>query len=723
MGVVRLAAVLLAIILVSIPPGHTREFGDQDTPVLITADELSRDDELGAVIARGNVEITQGDRILMADSVSYNEKSDTVSASGNVRLMEPTGEVIFAEFVELRDQFKNGIVKQIRVLLNDDSRFAAHEARRADGNLLVMKRGVYSPCEACKKNPDRPLIWQIKARQIEHDELRQEVRYQNAFLELFGLPVAYIPYFTHPDPTVKRKSGFLAPDFGAGGNLNGFVRTPYFLTFGDDKDATISPIYTVDEGLVFSGEYRQRFNKGEVKLSGSVTEADRTDTVNGVSVTEQDKLRGFGEFKGRYDIDPTWRIGADAQRSTDRTYLKRFDFFEIGQDVLSSNAYLEGFRPRTYAAANLYAFQDLRPPSSRPEQPIIAPLLQFNHVGEADRFSGRLSLDADFRLLTRTDGPTTQRVSFRPGYEISHTADAGFVTTFSASVLANFYNVQQTAGPTFRPDIQDNVSGRLLPRATLQWRFPFVNTSGSFRKLIEPIAMVTATPNGQNPKKIPNEDSTVFEADDSNLLSPDRLPGIDRVESGQRVVYGLRFGIYGSGNSQMTAFIGQSYRPHTDNSLNEDNFIEEGLSDIVGRVDLTPMRYVDILYRFAFSSDDLGRPKRNEVSFALGPPALKFEGFYSFVDASGDFQEREEIKLRVSTKITDHWSLVATTHRNLAEGRSLKHSGILRYEDECFGLELVGTRSFFDEEDIDPSDSLLIRIKFKHLGEVGTTTG
>jgi len=722
MHVVRIAAILFAAFLVLIPTGFARELSTQDKPVLITADELSRDEELGNVVARGNVEITQGERVLMADSVSYNEKSDTVSASGNVRLLEPSGEVIFAEYVELRDQFKNGIVKQIRIILNDDSRFAAQEARREDGNLMVMKRAVYSPCKACKENPDRPLVWQIKAQRIEHDEVQKEIRYHNAFLELFGLPVAYIPYFYHPDPTVKRKSGFLAPDGGAGGNLNGFIRVPYFLTLGNDKDVTITPIYTVDEGLVFSGEYRQRFNKGEIKLSGSLTEADRTETTNGVSVTENDKLRGHGIFSGRYDFDPTWRIGADAQRSTDRTYLQRFDFFENYQDVLTSNAYLEGFRPRTYAAANMYAFQDQRTETTRPDQPIIAPLLQFNHIAEADRFSGRLSLDTDFRFLTRSDGPTTQRITVRPGYEISHTAAAGYVTTFSASILTNFYNVNQTDNPTFRPDIEDNVSGRVLPRATIKWRYPFVNTSGSFRQLVEPVAMFTASPNGQNPEDVPNEDSTVFEADDSNLMSQDRLPGIDRVESGQRVAYGMRLGIYGSGNSQMTAFFGQSYRPHTSNRLNQDN-IENGVSDIVGRVDITPMKYVDVLYRFTISAEDLGHRERDELSFSLGPPALKFGGFYSFTAASPGFEQREEIKLRFSSKITDHWSIALATHRDLAQGRALEHSGIIRYEDECFGLELVGKRSFFDDEEIDPSDSVLIRIKFKHLGEVGTTTG
>jgi LPS-assembly protein len=178
-----------------------------DQPVLITADELSQDEELGTIVARGNVEITQGERVLLANTVSYNQKSDTVSASGNVTLMEPGGEVIFAEFVELTDKLKNGIVRQLRILLTDESRFAASEAERRDGNLTIMKRAVYSPCEACKKDPSRPLVWQIKAENVEHDQERQEIRYRNAFLEMFGVPVVYVPYFSHPDPTVKRKSG------------------------------------------------------------------------------------------------------------------------------------------------------------------------------------------------------------------------------------------------------------------------------------------------------------------------------------------------------------------------------------------------------------------------------------------------------------------------------------------------------------------------------------
>ena len=113
-----------------------------------------------------------------------------------------------------------------------------------------------------------------------HDKNTREIRYQNARLELYGVPVAYTPFFSHPDPGVKRKSGFLTPSFGLSGNLGTFIQAPYFWAIDESKDATFSPIYTRDAGVVFSGEYRQHFNSGEFVVSGSVSEADRNIGTN-----------------------------------------------------------------------------------------------------------------------------------------------------------------------------------------------------------------------------------------------------------------------------------------------------------------------------------------------------------------------------------------------------------------------------------------------------------
>ena len=171
----KMVIVALCIVLAG-GLAFAREQLSADFPVLLLADEINHDEELGTVVARGKVEIAQGNRTLLADSVSYNQKTDTVSASGNVVLHEPSGEVVFAEFVELSDQLKNGVIKRIRVLLDDESRFAANSAVRKDGNKTRMRRAVYSPCKLCEKDPDAPPLWQLKAERVEHDQEAREIR-------------------------------------------------------------------------------------------------------------------------------------------------------------------------------------------------------------------------------------------------------------------------------------------------------------------------------------------------------------------------------------------------------------------------------------------------------------------------------------------------------------------------------------------------------------------
>ena len=145
---VRILA-LIGLVWAGLAAGAPGAAGQAPTvqPVLLSADEITHDQKLGVVVAKGNVEIEQAGRILMADSVTYNQRENTVIASGNVSLLEPSGEVIFAEYMELRDDLKEGIVRGIRILLADDSRMAAAGARRSGGNLTRMTKAIFSPCK------------------------------------------------------------------------------------------------------------------------------------------------------------------------------------------------------------------------------------------------------------------------------------------------------------------------------------------------------------------------------------------------------------------------------------------------------------------------------------------------------------------------------------------------------------------------------------------------
>ena len=160
--------------------------GKTGSPVLLKADQLRHERKLGIVVGRGNVEISQDDRILRADTVSYNQNTDILSATGNVVLLESTGDITFADFVELSGDFKNGIIENIRILMSDDSRIAAVGGRRIGGDVIEMSKVVYSPCRTCV-GPGGPPIWQLKAIKVVHNKTEKIVEYRDAYMEFAGI--------------------------------------------------------------------------------------------------------------------------------------------------------------------------------------------------------------------------------------------------------------------------------------------------------------------------------------------------------------------------------------------------------------------------------------------------------------------------------------------------------------------------------------------------------
>ena len=720
MGKVRNIVIAAMCVLFACGQADSREPLLADLPVLLMADNIDYDEELGTVVARGKVEIVQGQRTLLADAVSYNQKTDTVSASGNVVLHEPTGEVVFAEYVELNDQLKNGVIKRIRILLEDESRFAANSAVRKDGSKTRMKRAVFSPCKLCEEDLDAPPLWQLKAERIVHDQESREIRYRDVFLEMWGYPIAYSPYLAHPDPSVDRKAGFLTPDFGTGGDVGAFVRLPYFIPIGEDKDVTVDPILTEDEGLVLSGEYRQSFRKAKLELRGSIAEVKRNDGGTDNSAQSDDRVSGHLEIASTYRLDETWRAGIDVKRTSDRSYLRKFDFFKLNPNTLRSNAKAEGFRGRNYIAANAYWFQDLRT-QDRAEQPIVGPVLDFNHMGEADRMGGRWQLDANLRTLFRDDNPNSQRISVKPGYRIGRTWNIGLVTTATASTQIDGYHIDDSgnSGGT-------SLEGRFFPQVAIEARYPFIRHAWMLQQIVEPIAMIIGAPNGSNPNQIPDEESTVFELDDTNLLSLDRFAGLDRVDSGTRAVYGLKLGMHGENFGDITAFLGQSYRFHTDRDLRDTKLLEETFSDYVGRIDVKPNRYIDLLYRFRFSESNFSN-RSSSVGFFVGPTAMKVNGNYLFVEegtAASNSGRREELQISLNSQINRYWSASLGTHRDLTgDGGSLEHYLRAKYLDECFGFNVTAQRRFTREIGAEPENRILFQFRFKHLGQVNSSAG
>ncbi len=695
----------------------TKEAENHEQAV-ISADEISYDESLNSVFATGNVEVAYGERILLADSVRYDRNQNSVVASGNIVLLEPSGEVMFAEYVDLKDQLRNGIIENMRILLSDDSRFAANGARRVDGRKTIMRKAVFSPCKVCEEEPDRPPLWQLKASTIIHDQDDRDITYYNAWLELFGVPVFYTPYLTHPDPTAERRSGLLTPRAGSSTIFGGFLRVPLFLAFSESIDMTVEPIITAKEPPILGLEYRQSFNNGLIKFSGSGTRADRESGDQLAPTIEQDVTRGHLFAEGGFDLDENWRTGFDYRRASDPTYLDRYDFFGDYGETLESKAFVEGFHGRTYSTGNTFGYQDLRLTDAE-EEPVVLPSFDHNYLSEADGQGGRWSVDANFRSTLRDEGPNTRRLSVKGGYAIPFISDYGLATTVSASVQADGYHMDQVE---VEGENENNVlAGRVIPRAAIEMRYPFVRGGQGIRQVIEPVAAFIAAPNNGNPAEIPEEDSVVVELDDTNLFSEDQIPGLDRVDTGQRAVYGLKAGLYGDRGGRMTGFVGQSYRLDNENRDGDTSDLHNGKSDYVGRLLISPDKYMDLLYRFRLAENDM-KLMRGETSVALGPPSLRLTGDHIYIAAeasNGLYPDREEINADLSSQLTDYWSVGMNTRRDMTkDGGPLEHGARITYEDECFRLALIFRRDFTSSVDLEEESVFSLEMVFKSLGNV-----
>jgi LPS-assembly protein len=682
---------------------------DRSAPVLFRADSVQHDRENGIILANGNVEITQGDRTLLADSVSYNQRADRVTASGNVSIVEPGGDVIFAEFAELSGDLKEGTMSAIRIRLTDDALITAASASRTSGIRNEMRKAVYSPCQLCEENPERAPIWQLKAYRVVHDQVAHDIEYEDAFFEFFGYPMLYTPYLSHPDPTVKRRSGFLAPTYGSNTELGPIVRVPYYYVLSPREDFTASLMMTGNEGRVFSGEYRNRFVGGLFVGEGSVT----YDGSQGV--------RGHLDAKLNYDINETWRTGLMPSFASDDTYLRRYEFHS--PETLTSRAYLEGFRGRNYAAANAYYFQGLRGDTNNAASPIVHPLADYNFVGEPGWGGSRWTMDANLLALTRREGTDTRRASLKTGWELPFTSSIGEVYRVHAGLQTDGYWVSDLASSNSTGGTESGTTGRAFPQFGVDWRFPFVRNGERSSQTIEPVLGFVVAPNVGENDLIPNEDSVDFELDDTNIFGLNRFGGLDRVEGGQRVYYGVNASVYGAKSGTAEMFLGQSLRRRADSTFAQGSGLNDKLSDIVGRVRLAPTGYLNLLYRFRVDKDGFV-PHRNEVTGTIGPPALQLSSTYVFIErnTTTELDLREQVSMSVTSRLTEHWSAQVSSVRDIEQDRTLNYGFRGTYADDCFAFRVSYRRTFTEDRDVRPQNTILFRVILRTLGSFESKT-
>jgi LPS-assembly protein len=659
---------------------------DDTRQILLQADEVVYDSNNKVVSAQGHVEIDDQGRILIADKVDYDQNADKVTARGHVSVTDQKGNVSFADHLVLRDRMREGAIAGFGALIGKNGRLAAVSAQRVGGTKFIGQRSVYSPCKICNQPGQRTPFWQVKSKRVVYDQVQHRIRFQDATVEFYGVPVFYTPYLSTPDPTVHHSSGILDPLVGSSATTGYYLRVPIYVAFNDSADMTIAPMRSLKDDDMLSAEYRQRWNNGGFWLQGTGA-YNPNGGLGGTGPQTYGSLFGAGRIA--LDNDGGWRTGFDLQLTSNNAYLKDFDISQL--DRLVNDVFIENDSGLSRFVISSYYFQGLRATDSASLIPYVLPEIDYNYIPTHDVAGGQFRLNINSALLGQTFGPDSQRLTAEVSWKKPFVAANGQLWTLQADVRGDFYHVDNDGLDAINyPNVPTGSHdySRGIPYLALDWRWPFVADGGEGRSfIVEPIAQAIAQPYGGNFAGLPIEDSNAFELDDNNIFSFNQLPGYDLIQSGPRANYGLMAEeIFNGGEAQ--AEIGQSYRLKTDPILDAYTGDTGTSSDVIGRVSVK-LAHFDVIDRIDLDRDN-GSLERNELTLSTSYGRTSFQVNYVYLPPSiaTGLGLQEQVTGQVDINIFHDWQLFTAVQEDVLTGQMLNAEYGLGYQNDCFGIAL-----------------------------------
>lgn len=692
----------------------------------IEADTLIRDDQAHTWTARGSVEIRYAGRTLRANEVVYNVTTDVTTARGNVQILNADGTYEYARVMTLDKGFHTGVAAAFSAHQMGNVTVSAAEAIRRNQDSMELNKAVFTACNICAKDqtPKQP-TWSIQASQIVQDPRRGLIYYRNAVIRVEGLPVMYTPIFWHPDPTAKRSSGFLAPNFIADSFLGFSYTQPYLWVISPSQELVIAPQINTKVVPLLEGEYRERFYSGQLDARFGYTYENEFDT-NG-NLYGSDSSRSYILGEGAFAPTTNWTYGFTAERVTDPLMFERYSINNVyeqrglyGTDNLRliSQGYAVEQTQHSYVSIASVSFQGLIPGDQNGTFPIVAPLVEARYQPDQQFLGGTLRLLGDTVLLDRSrevltdSGPNNGSERATASVDWSSNINLANGMRFQPFANGRFdeYNVLNESST----QLGDYTTERLLGTVGVDASYPFYKRQGDLTIVLEPLLQLAISPSPHSTDNLPNEDSQSLTFDETNLFDYNKSSGFDYYEAGQRLNFGGRVSVQMDSGGSAQLLVGQSLRAEPDPAL-DGTSLNKTVSDWVVAATVQPITQFSA-YTRALVSEQTGTVDRLELgaNFNTQPVTGYVRFLRDTIDTPGTTTENAQAGLQVL--FTQHWGITSSLNWDIANNVWVTQESGVVYQDECIRVEVDYERNGTYDRELGPSSVVLLRITLPLLG-------
>jgi LPS-assembly protein len=761
------------------PPRPKPPPAPSDGQMLVQAVEVDYDYNNQRVSAVGNVQMFYNGTSVEADRVIYDQKTKRLHAEGNIRLTDADGKITYANILDFSDDYRDGFIDSLRVDTENDTRMAATRSDRSAGNYTVFENGVYTACAPCKDDPRKPPLWQVKGARIIHNQEEKMLYFENAQLEFFGVPMAYLPFLSTPDPTVKRKTGFLMPSYTSTTGYGLGVETPFYWAMAPDYDMTFSPRITTRQGPLLQAEFRQRLQDGSYSIKGyGIYQLD----PGAYAGQPGDRnWRGGVDTHGQFALNDKWVWGWDGVFLSDYMFMQDYRLAQYRDPLASflslpteaiSQLYLTGVGNRSFFDARAIYYLSFSGQQER--VPVIHPVVDYNNVINSNIFGGEFSYRTNFTSLTRTTAAfdpittlantnglclnasadpmarlpsqcllrgmpgTYTRATVEAQWRKSFTDPIGQIWTPFAIVRADAIDASISNQPgvsNFLP-VGDTQAMRVMPAVGLEYRYPFINVQPWGTTTIEPIAQVILRPNETYAGKLPNEDAQSLVFDASNLFSVDKFSGYDRIEGGGRANVGVQATTQFDRGGSINVLFGQSYQLFGMNSFAVADTTNTGLdsglqntrSDYVAKASFSPNRTYTFSTRARIDEATLNVNRfeaEARASFDRWSVGLMY-GNYAAQPELGYLTRREGLLGTASVKVAANWVVSGSARWDLEAGKINQYVVGAGYVDDCFVLAASYATSYSYATATAPpiqNHTFMLQIGLRTIASTGASGG